>query len=121
MGIAVQHSSHPSHDRRNEPKKGLRLIHHIVTHSNLLGFIVPTSQSQQRVLDSLEAQIDYLLRVPSFVPDSLGRSAEKLSSFARVIEELPSENFGMQDLLGWASNLHASLLPYHSPKRPRPV
>ena len=79
----------------------------------------PTSQSQQRTLDLLEAQIDYLLRVPSFVPDSLGRSAEKLSSFARVIEELPSENFGMQDLLGWASNLHASLLPYDAP-RPRP-
>ena len=71
----------------------------------------PVSESQLRVIDLLESQIEHLLRVPAFVADDLGR-AGKFSSFREVVEELPSDRLGTVDLLDWATAVHDSLLPY---------
>ena len=78
----------------------------------------PVSESQLRVVDLLESQIEHLLRVPASVADDLGRAAGKFSSFREVVEELPSERVGTVDLLDWATAVHDSLLPYKS-LRPR--
>ena len=72
----------------------------------------PTTPAQQRVLDLLESQIDRSLRAPGFKADDLGRAADKFSSLARVLEELPHNSYDGQDLLAFAAVLHDSFLPY---------
>ena len=72
----------------------------------------PISSAQQRVLDLLDSQIEYLLCVPAFVADSLGRSADKFLALSKILEELPSDNLGIVDLVDWAAVLHEALLPY---------
>ena len=72
----------------------------------------PVSAAQARVLERLENQVDYLLSAPAFASDHLGRSAPKFEAFANMLQELPSDHMMGVDLLSWASDLHASLLPY---------
>ena len=60
--------------------------------------------------------MEYLLCVPAFDADSLGRAAAKFMDLSKALEELPIDNLRNVDLADRVNTLHDSLLPYQHRK-----